>query len=116
MKHYLSKFDDNCHELTVLRWFRDNFVSREDIEHYYQIAPVIVFAIDNVSDSDIIYEYIYENVIEKCVEAIEKGNYNFAHDRYKNSILSLEETFAKKELQNRLVKVFKNSEKLKYAK
>ena len=34
MKYFQEKFDDNCYELTVLRWFRDNFVSKEDIQHY----------------------------------------------------------------------------------
>lgn len=42
MKHFQKNFDDNCYELTVLRWFRDNFVSKEDIEHYYNVAPIIV--------------------------------------------------------------------------
>ena len=27
MRHMQNKFDDNCYELTTLRWFRDNFVS-----------------------------------------------------------------------------------------
>lgn len=42
MKYFQEKFDDNCYELTILRWFRDNFVSKEDIEHYYEVAPIIV--------------------------------------------------------------------------
>ena len=46
MKYFQEKFDDNCYELTVLRWFRDNFVSKEDIEHYYEVAPIIVEAIN----------------------------------------------------------------------
>ena len=37
MKYFQENFDDNCYELTVLRWFRDNFVSKEDIEHYYEV-------------------------------------------------------------------------------
>ena len=37
MKYFQEKFDDNCYELAVLRWFRDNFVSKEDIEHYYDL-------------------------------------------------------------------------------
>ena len=32
MEHFQDEFDDNCHELTVLRWFRDNFVSDENVE------------------------------------------------------------------------------------
>ena len=42
MRHNNENFDDNCYELKVLRWFRDNFVSKEDIEHYYKMAPYIV--------------------------------------------------------------------------
>ena len=60
MKHYLNNFDDNCYELTVLRWFRDNFVSKEDIEHYYKVAPIIVEAINEEEKSDIIYDYMRE--------------------------------------------------------
>ena len=51
MKHFQETFDDDCYELTVLRWFRDNFVSQEDIAHYYQTAPVIVAGIDNCGES-----------------------------------------------------------------
>ena len=42
MKHQLKYFDDNCYELTTLRWFRDKFVTKSDIQYYYQIAPIIV--------------------------------------------------------------------------
>lgn len=44
MKHLQKDFDDNCEELTILRWFRDNFVSNDDVAHYYAVAPVIVEA------------------------------------------------------------------------
>ena len=30
MKHFQENFDDDCYELRVLRWFRDNFVSPEE--------------------------------------------------------------------------------------
>lgn len=105
MKHFQESFDDNCYELTVLRWFRDNFVPQEDIAHYYQTAPVIVAAIDKCGKgADIAYDYIYENVVRTCVEAIENGDYDFAYQRYKSSTLALEEQFARKEYQSRLVK------------
>jgi len=51
MKYFQENFDDNCYELTVLRWFRDNYVLSEDIEHYYDVAPVIVEAIDQEKNS-----------------------------------------------------------------
>lgn len=107
MKCFQDSFDDNCYELTVLRWFRDNFVSNEDIEHYYEVAPIIVETINNDEKSDVIYNYIYDNVVDYCVEQIEHGNYSEAYSRYKNSVLVFEEQFARKNLEKRLVKVLK---------
>ena len=104
MRYLQDKFDDNCYELTVLRWFRDNYVLEEDIKHYYEVAPLIVEAIDNEEQSDIIYNYIYDNVVDYCVTQIENGNYNAAYLRYKNTILNLEEKFTGSYLVNRLVK------------
>lgn len=107
MKHMKDNFDDNCEELTILRWFRDKFVSKEDIEHYYKTAPIIVEAIDEVEENDNIYDYIYDNVVNACVVAIKNGDYDFAYNRYKNSILALEEQFARPKLTDRLVKTLK---------
>lgn len=107
MKYFQENFDDSCYELTVLRWFRDNFVSKEDIEHYYDIAPIIVETINKEEKSDIIYNYIYDNIVDYCVEQIELGNYDKAYNRYKNSVLTLEEQFAKPCLQQRFIKVLK---------
>lgn len=81
MKQFLDSFNDDCYELTVLRWFRDNFVPKKDIKHYYETAPMIV-------------------------EAIENGNYEFAYNRYKESILNLEQTYLKTPQKN-LTKVLK---------
>lgn len=107
MRHFNEDFDDAGYELTILRWFRDKFVSKEDIEHYYEIAPTIVDAINESSESDAIYNYIYEHVIDECVKAIELGNYEFAYNRYKSSILAFEEEYTKPLLQQRVVKVLK---------
>ena len=97
MRHFQDDFDDNCYELTVLRWFRDNFVSNEDIELYYQVAPIIVKNIEKLNDNNKIYNYIYEFIVEACVKAIENGDYDFAYNRYKNSVLALNEQFGDKE-------------------
>lgn len=107
MKYFQEKFDDNCYELTVLRWFRDNFVSKEDIEHYYEVAPIIVETINKEEKSGIIYDYIYDNIVGYCVEQIEQGNYEAAYNRYKNSVLVLEEQFTKPALTDRFVKTLK---------
>ena len=90
MKYFQEKFDDNCYELTVLRWFRDNFVSKEDIEHYYEVAPIIVENINKEEKANIIYDYIYDSIVDYCVKQIEQGNYETAYNRYKNSVLILE--------------------------
>ena len=107
MRHFQDKFDDNCYELRVLRWFRDNFISQKDIEHYYKIAPIIVETINKEEKAEIIYDYIYDNVVDYCVEQIEQGNYEYAYNRYKNSFLTLEEQFAKPALVNKFVKTLK---------
>ncbi len=107
MIHMQENFDDNCEELTILRWFRNNFVSDEDIEHYYKIAPIIVEAINELEDSFSIYKYIYDNVVNPCVQAIKNEDYQFAYDRYKNSKLILEEQFTRPRLNNKLVKTLK---------
>lgn len=107
MKYFQEKFDDNCYELIVLRWFRDNFVSKEDIEHYYEVAPIIVETINKEEKSGIIYDYIYDNIVGYCVEQIEQGNYEAAYNRYKNSVLVLEEQFTKPALTDRFVKTLK---------
>ena len=107
MSHYLTNFDDNCYELTVLRWFRDNYVPKKDIKHYYKTAPIIVEVIEQEEHKDIVYNYIYDNVVDVCVKAIENGNYEFAYNRYKESILSLEQTYLKSILQHNLVRTLK---------
>ena len=109
MKYFQENFDDNCYELTVLRWFRDNFVSKEDIEHYYEVAPIIVESINNEEKSDIIYNYIYDNIVDYCVVQIEQGNYDKAYSRYKSGVLTLEEQFAKPFLQQKFVKTLKRT-------
>ena len=104
MRHFQDEFDDNCYELTVLRWFRDTFVSKEDIDLYYSVAPTIVENIEALDDKDKIYDYIYEYIVDACVKAIENGDYDFAYSRYKNSVLDLNEQFGKKEIVTAFVK------------
>lgn len=107
MRYQMDKFDDNCEELTILRWLRDKFVSEEDIKHYYETAPIVVSSINDIENNSKIYDYIYKNVIKACVEAIKKGDYEFAYNRYKNSILTLEEEFARPKLTKRFIKILR---------
>lgn len=109
VKYFGDNFDDKCYELNILRWFRDNFVSAEDIHHYYEVAPIIVEAINREKNSNIIYDYIYDNIVDYCIKQILLGNYEAAYVRYKSSVLALEENFAKLSLINRFVKTLKNT-------
>ena len=63
--------------------------------------------IDGQRENNIIYDYIYDSVVEYCVEQIENGNYKEAYSRYKSSILCLEKQFAKPLLEQKLVKTLK---------
>lgn len=54
-----------------------------------------------------VYDYIFDNVVYACVTAIENGDYEFAYQRYKNSILIFEQTFARPVLEQRLIKTLK---------
>ena len=107
MEHQKELFDDNCEELTILRWFRDSFVDREDIEHYYVTAPIIVDAINQKEDSNQIYQSIYYVIVKACVEAIKRGDYDFAYQRYKEGTLQLEEIYARPYLESKLVMTLK---------
>lgn len=107
MMHFQENFDDNCEELMILRWFRDNFVPEEEIQHYYEIAPAIVQKINEVENNDYIYNYIYEFVVSACVSAIKSGNYKFAYERYKNNVIALEAEFVKPQFKNEVHKLLK---------
>ena len=95
MKFYSKNFDDNCYELTMMRWLRDNIVSDSDKLLYYLLAPKIVENIDlNTEEKrEVIYSYIYDNVLIPCIKLIEQGNYMEAYEVYKNSFMSLAQTF-----------------------
>ena len=109
MNHMQDNFDDSCNELMTLRQFRDNFVNKEDIKHYYDVAPIIVDKINSIPDSNKIYKWIYEQVVQSCVVAIQNKNYEFAYNRYKNSVLALEEQFINCELENNNSKILKRT-------
>ncbi len=109
MKNQLVNFDDNCHELETLRWFREKFVSKHDVDYYYKIAPIIIEGIESNSNKDSIYKYIYDNIINYCLLAIEEFNYELAYKRYLTMMLILEETYGQKQLEKRLVKILKKA-------
>ncbi len=87
---------DNCIELTTLRFFRDVYLigidtGKHDIAHYYQMAPKIVSAIEKRSDALFIWEQLYDRLIVPCVNMITMGNHEEAYYLYKKVSIYLEE-------------------------
>jgi hypothetical protein len=79
---------DDCRELTVLRKFRDTYLSSSDsgkalVTRYYEEAPGIVAAIESLPQAarDSFYGYAAEE-IDDIVATIEDGQYQEAIDAY----------------------------------
>lgn len=81
---------DNCHELEVLRDFRDQFLLPTNegqalVEHYYKVAPEILKRISTNSEFQGIWK-----VIESCVSHVEGKNPEAALAEYIAMVKSLE--------------------------
>lgn len=100
MHHYKNNFDDNCHELKTLRWFRDKFCTEEQKKRYYAIAPKIIEEINKRSNKNEFYEYMYNKLIQKSVKAIEDGQYDVAMQIYTSHVKALENIYLSKEKPN----------------
>ncbi len=79
---------DDCHELTVLRNFRDGYLRSQpegeaEIAEYYAVAPRIVASIQQRPDRTDIFETIYRDLVAPCVSMIEQGKREEAHFLYR---------------------------------
>ena len=88
---------DNCHELTILRRFRDTYVaSLPDgsalISDYYTTAPQILRAIDRSPDRDRILIDAF-NVIRTAIGHIESDRLVEALAEYKHLIATLRDKY-----------------------
>lgn len=93
-----KNLSDDCKELTVLREFRDGYMSNrlgglEDVQAYYRTAPHIVARINCEKNKDEIYEKIYDKVIQPCVEMIENGDNEDAYELYKKMVKYFEKRY-----------------------
>lgn len=89
---------DNCHELTTLRSFRDNYLRNvptgpADICEYYHTAPLIVNTIKQLPNSVFIFEMLYEELVQPCVDLIESGKNEEAYTRYRNYTKMLQKKY-----------------------
>lgn len=85
---------DDCHELTMLRHFRDDYLGNRHngaqlIAEYYAIAPKIVDDIDASSHRGQIYTNILATV-RSCVQQIEEGHMEMALHHYQTMVRELQ--------------------------
>jgi len=107
MKKYMIDYNNECHEIKVLRWFKEFFVSIEDRIYYSDVSNLIIDALDNSSNCEQVYNAIYENVILNVVEAIDSGYYKVAYDTLINCVVDLEKMYVRPMLEERLIKSLK---------
>ena len=89
---------DDCHELTVLRYFRENYLRAipegpDEIAEYYFIAPQIVSAIKRGEGAETVFDELYEKLVKPCVVMIEAGNNHGAHELYKTTVKLLKDKY-----------------------
>lgn len=89
---------DDCHELTVLRRFREGYLrslpeGRSEIAEYYFVAPQIVAAIKKREDALSVFDSIYEKLVLPCVEMIEAGDNAGAHNLYRTTVKRLQHKY-----------------------
>lgn len=89
---------DDCYELQTLRHFRDTYLeSKEngasDIEHYYRVAPRIVYEISSQVNPQVIFSELYEKLVLPCVTLIEQAKLEDAYLLYKRIAVELEQEY-----------------------
>ena len=78
---------DDCHELTMMRKFRDEYVAHlplgeEILRDYYQTARPITEAINALPDASVIWKRLYIGFITPCVYFVEQGDNESAYAVY----------------------------------
>lgn len=89
---------DDCHELQILRYFRDTYLYTKEngvaeISHYYTVAPRIVSTISSYVNSQAIFSELYEKLVKPCVILIEHSKLEDAYLLYKKIAIELEQDY-----------------------
>jgi len=93
VKYFREFFKNDCYELTTLRWMRDHFFTKEEINYYYEKSKVLVNKLEQDIYGDMIYDYIYDDVVCYCVSHIKDKDYEKACRRLRESFQVLEERY-----------------------
>lgn len=100
--------DEVGRELEIQKEFISSFLSEEDKMLYITLSPLIISSIEEHPSSNLIYDYIYNNIIKDVTFELERGNSEAAYRKYKTSLLILEEHYLKPTLAKKLVKSLNN--------
>ena len=89
---------DDCHELQVLRCFRDGYVAGLDggralISEFYRIAPTILRRIAARPDAARVYDALYRNLVSRSVAQIEAGQFAAAFSTYRSAVEDLKRAY-----------------------
>lgn len=89
---------DNCHELTVLREYRDQYLMMSEegqrlVAEYYALAPSIVMALNRREDSAQIYDGIYQEYLIPCIRYAENGKNVECKKLYMDMVHHLQEKY-----------------------
>ncbi len=89
---------DQCDELQTLRFFRDCYLANQpggkaEIEQYYELAPRIVSAINQLPNATVRWNMIYQELVKPCVLLIHSNQNNEAYQLYKAYSLKLSSLF-----------------------
>ena len=89
---------DDCYELTLLRDYRDHYLSslpggREMIQEYYDVAPSVVKHISRRENADEIYRSIWDEYLSPCIRMIENGEKEACRDKYVEMVSALRDEY-----------------------
>jgi len=88
--------DDDCSELSILRDFRDNYLRNlpngtQLIDEYYFKAPLLLEAINNRKDAQVLLKHLNYEFLAKAIQLIQKGKKRDALDIYIHMIRYIED-------------------------
>lgn len=91
---------DNCYELSTFRSFRDNWLINQPdghslIDKYYVIAPKIVETINQLPNASAVYQSVWTEYLNPCLDFIEHGKFQDCKLLYVRMVDSLQKSFLK---------------------
>lgn len=88
---YILGKEDNCYELSILRFFRDNYMKKtvegqKLLAEYILISPPIADILLKHKDKNEIANFMLNKYINPAIELIKKKQYVLAVEKYKDMV------------------------------